>query len=46
MGSDPNLRRDCLSRLESLAQSLGTMAPTATLGTVIPLLIGKSGAAA
>jgi amino acid transporter len=43
MGSVPTLRRDCLSPLESLAQSLGTMAPTATLGTVIPLLIGKSG---
>lgn len=39
----PSLRHDYLSRLESLAQSLGTMAPTATLGTVIPLLIGKAG---
>jgi amino acid transporter len=37
------LRRDYLSGLENVAQTLGTMAPTGTLGVVIPLVIGKSG---
>ena len=37
------LRRNYLSALENVAQSVGTMGPAATLGTVIPLLIVKSG---
>ena len=37
------LRRNYLSTLENVAQSVGTMGPAATLGTVIPLLIGKAG---
>ncbi len=37
------LRRDYISGLENVAQTLGTMAPTGTLGVVIPLVIGKSG---
>lgn len=37
------LRKDALSGLENVAQTLGTMAPTGTLGVVIPLVIGKSG---
>jgi amino acid transporter len=39
----PTLRRNYLSGLENVAQTLGTMAPTGTLGVVIPLLIGKTG---
>jgi hypothetical protein len=37
------LRSDYLSALENLAQSIGTMGPVATIGTVLPLLIYKSG---
>jgi amino acid transporter len=37
------LRRNYLSALENLAQAVGTMGPAATLGTVIPLLIAKTG---
>jgi amino acid transporter len=37
------LRRNYLSPLENVAQAVGTMGPAATLGTVIPLLIGKTG---
>ena len=39
----PTLRRNSLSGLENVAQTLGTMAPTGTLGVIIPLLIGKTG---
>jgi amino acid transporter len=38
-----SLRRNYLSVLENVAQSVGTMGPAATLGTVIPLLIAKTG---
>jgi amino acid transporter len=37
------LRRDYLSAIENIAQSIGTMGPVATIGTVLPLLIYKSG---
>ena len=37
------LRRNYLSGLENVAQTLGTMAPAGTLGVIIPLLIGKTG---
>jgi amino acid transporter len=37
------LRRNYLSVLENVGQSIGTMGPVATIGTVIPLLIYKSG---
>jgi amino acid transporter len=37
------LHHNCLSALENLAQSIGTMGPVATIGTVLPLLIYKSG---
>ncbi len=37
------LRRNYLSALENIAQAVGTMGPAATLGTVIPLLIAKTG---
>ena len=37
------LRRDYLSPLENVAQAIGTMGPAATLGTIMPLLISKSG---
>lgn len=37
------LRGNCLSAIENLAQSIGTMGPVATIGTVLPLLIYKSG---
>ncbi len=37
------LRRNCLSTVENVAQSVGTMGPVATIGTVLPLLIYKSG---
>ena len=37
------LRQNYLSTLENVAQSVGTMGPAATLGTVIPLLIVKAG---
>jgi amino acid transporter len=39
----PTLRKNYLSGLENVAQTLGTMAPTGTLGVVIPLLIGMTG---
>ena len=37
------LRGDYLSAIENVAQSIGTMGPVATIGTVLPLLIYKSG---
>src|SRR5271163_4477399 len=37
------LRRNYLSAIENVAQSIGTMGPVATIGTVLPLLIYKSG---
>jgi amino acid transporter len=37
------LRRNYLSGFENVAQTLGTMAPTGTLGVCIPLVIGKTG---
>jgi amino acid transporter len=37
------LRHNYLSGLENIAQSIGTMGPVATIGTVFPLLIYKSG---
>jgi amino acid transporter len=37
------LRRNYLSVVENVAQAVGTMGPAATLGTVIPLLIEKTG---
>ena len=43
VGPSQGLRRNYLSTLENVAQAVGTMGPTATLGTTIPLLIGKSG---
>jgi len=36
------LRKNYLSALENVAQSVGTMGPVATVGTVLPLLIYKS----
>ena len=39
----PTLRRDYLTGLENVAQTMGAMAPTGTLGVIIPLLIGKTG---
>jgi amino acid transporter len=42
-GAAPTLRKDSLSMLENVAQTLGIMAPTGTLGVIIPLLIGKTG---
>ncbi len=41
--STTGLRRNYLSVVENVAQAVGTMGPAATLGTVIPLLIGKTG---
>jgi amino acid transporter len=41
--SRPGLRPNYLSGLENVAQSIGTMGPVATIGTVFPLLIYKSG---
>jgi amino acid transporter len=37
------LRRNYLNAIENVAQSVGTMGPVATIGTVLPLLIYKSG---
>jgi amino acid transporter len=37
------LRKNYLSGFENVAQTLGTMAPTGTLGVIIPLVIGLSG---
>ena len=37
------LRRNYLSSVENVAQSIGTMGPVATIGTTLPLLIHKSG---
>jgi amino acid transporter len=39
----PTLHRNYLSGFGNVAQTLGTMAPTGTLGVCIPLVIGKSG---
>jgi amino acid transporter len=39
----PTLRANYLSGLENVAQTLGTMAPTGTLGVTLPLVIGLSG---
>ncbi len=43
VGKAVGLRRNHLNTLENVAQSVGTMGPAATLGTVIPLLIAKTG---
>ncbi len=40
--AQPTLKRNYLSGFENVAQTLGTMAPTGTLGVIIPLVIGKS----
>jgi amino acid transporter len=37
------LRSNYLSALENVAQSIGTVGPVATIGTILPLLIYKSG---
>jgi amino acid transporter len=37
------LRKDCLSSVEDVAQSLGSMAPSGNLGLIFPLLIAKVG---
>ncbi len=37
------LHRDCLNLFENIAQAIGTMGPAATLGTIMPMLIAKSG---
>src|ERR1700733_7920941 len=37
------LRGNYLSAVENVAQSIGTMGPVATIGTILPLLIYKSG---
>jgi amino acid transporter len=42
-GDGQGLRHNYLSTLENVAQSIGTMGPVATIGTVLPLLIYKSG---
>ncbi len=42
-GPRPTLRRNYLSGFENVAQTLGTMAPTGTLGVIIPLIIAKTG---
>jgi len=39
----PGLRPNYLNSLENAAQGLGALAPTGTLGVIIPLLIGKAG---
>jgi amino acid transporter len=41
--SPGGLRKNYLSGLENVAQTLGVLAPTGTLGVIIPLLIGKTG---
>ena len=41
--SGAGLRRNYLSGIENVAQSIGTMGPVATIGTILPLLIYKSG---
>jgi amino acid transporter len=42
-GGEVLLRRNYLSAIENVAQSIGTMGPVATIGTILPLLIYKSG---
>ena len=37
------LRPNCLNAFENAAQSLGALAPTGTLGVIVPLLIAKAG---
>jgi amino acid transporter len=39
----PGLRHNYLSFLEDTAQTLGVMAPTGTMGIILPLLIAKGG---
>ena len=46
MSSTNALPRGRLAVLENVAQTIGTMGPTATLGTILPLLLVKSGNAA
>jgi amino acid transporter len=41
-GESAHLRGNYLPAIENVAQSIGTMAPVATIGTVLPLLIYKS----
>ncbi|HZZ58922.1 MAG TPA: APC family permease [Opitutaceae bacterium] len=38
-----SLRRNYLSGLESVAQTVGVLAPAGTIGVILPLLIGKTG---
>ena len=38
-----NLHSNYVSGLENVGQTLGTMAPTGTMGVLIPLVIGKAG---
>lgn len=42
-GDRSALRGNYLSTLENVAQAVGTMGPAATLGTLLPLLISKTG---
>jgi amino acid transporter len=37
------LRKNYLSAIENVAQSIGTIGPVANIGTVVPLLIYRSG---
>ncbi len=43
MSGSAKLARGRLAGLENVAQTIGTMGPTATLGTILPLLMAKSG---
>jgi amino acid transporter len=43
MSGTVKLARGRLAGLENIAQTIGTMGPTATLGTILPLLMAKSG---
>lgn len=38
-----SLRRNYLSGLENIAQTVGMLAPAGTIGVIVPLLIGKTG---
>lgn len=46
MSGITRLARGRLAAVEAVAQTVGTMGPTATLGTVLPLLMAKAGNAA
>lgn len=43
MSGPTQLARGRLAGLENIAQTIGTMGPTATLGTILPLLMAKAG---